>query len=118
MKSIDWTDSTSVEWESPALPVRSRIQDDINKLQSYYTSTVYSSVPQRMLVGGYTGGPRVKRRIYLIQDENKVRAIALGFRTEDREAIETWAENDHAALNLELDPSEVEVRFLTPQVQF
>lgn len=56
----------------------------------------------------------VKRRIYLIQDEDKVRVIALGFRQTDADAIETWAAEDDAALALDVDPAEVDVRWLTP----
>lgn len=58
----------------------------------------------------------VKRRIYLFKDDDAVRAIALGFRETDAKAIAAWIDgaNDSSyCLALDVDPAEVDVRWLT-----
>jgi hypothetical protein len=94
----------------------------------------YYGVPQKYIVGdGYqsyitksttaansftvTGYQNVKRRIYLVQDEGTIRVIALGFRQADTAAIESWASNGEPALLLDIDPNEVDVRWLTPALK-
>lgn len=61
------------------------------------------------------GGTTVKKRIILFVDPStsKVRTIALGFRQADEEAITEWAESGDAALSLDCDPNEIEIRWIT-----
>lgn len=95
----------------------------------------YYGVPQKYVVGDsyisqsyinktiaansftVTGYQNVKRRIYLIQDGDKIRVLAFGFRSDDASEIADWATNGIAALSLEIDPNEVDVRWLTPALK-
>lgn len=79
-----------------------------------YPQMIYSTTSNSMYVQGYQN---VKRRIYLVQDEDTIRVIALGFRQADTAAIESWASNGEPALLLDIDPNEVDVRWLTPALK-
>jgi len=75
---------------------------------------------RKQIVGPYTDNekraPQVKRRLYLFTDPstNKVRFLAFGFRSDDEGTIHAFAENDERSLALEIEPSEVDVRWIAP----
>lgn len=119
--------------ESVTIPYDSITRFDVDSHRRYEDLySYYHSVPQRYVTGvsdrSYTietnaltvnyPTPQkaiiVKRRIYLIQDEDTIRVIALGFRSADAEAITAWANDGAACLPLDLEPAEVDVRWLAP----